>query len=73
MKYYLVFVEYDVEPALIGPYDYPSERDEAARSIRRTEGKEHGYYPLTVTGDARLEIGSYSGAFFEDVDEENGL
>ena len=65
IKYCLVIIWDDVEPGLMGPYETPEERDEAAREFRETKGEEHGIYPLTITGNVKkIEINSYSGGDF---------
>ena len=68
--YYLLTVEGDVEPEVQGPFDNSEERDRAAKSYRE-EGFEGGLYPLDVRSPTEpiLEVGAYSGGFFEEDDE----
>lgn len=67
--YYVLFIYEDVEPQLYGPYDTTEDRDQKARELRVEEGEDHGIYMLDM--DSGLpEVNSYSGAFFEEDDEE---
>ena len=67
---YLVFVEGDVDPRLVGPFANGDERDKKARQLRRERGRDHGIYMLEVDPTSGVpSIDAYSGGFFmEDED-----
>ncbi len=65
-KHYVVFVFGDVEPNSYGPYVNTEKRDQKARRLRKTHGDEHGIYWARVNSKGELEIGAYSGAFFNE-------
>ena len=66
-NYYLIMVWDDVEPELFGPFPTHIERDAKAQEIREEDGSEHGLFPLDIVAEelTEIEIGAYSGGFFE--------
>jgi len=66
MEYYLLFIWRDVEPKLFGPYEDTKSRDKKAKKLWKQNGPECGYFPLEVSKGSKIEISSYSGAFFEE-------
>lgn len=80
MVFYLLKVEGDVEPELLGPFPDETERDEKAIELRRADPEGHnGLFALTADlvfgynaasdesfGGLKLDIDSYSAGFFED-------
>lgn len=68
-KYFLVTVWNDIEPECEGPFKTEDERDQRAKDFREEEGDRHGIYWLNIKGD-KIEIGAYSGGFFEGLPEE---
>lgn len=74
-QFYTIFVWGDVEPEIFGPFDTEEERDEKSHEIRRKEGSdEGGLYMLNVSASGNLEVGAYTGGFFDQDDglEEDG-
>jgi hypothetical protein len=59
MKPYLLIVEGDVEPRLVGPFPSYGERDQAAREHREKNGTDDGLYRLNAEG--QVEVESYGG------------
>ena len=71
MGIYLVFVEGDIEPRLVGPFADGDERDRKARELRREHGRDHGIYMLDVDPRSGApSIDAYCGGFFMEEDEE---
>lgn len=72
MKYYVLFVEGDVEPSLVGPFDNEEERDAEARRVR-AENDENGVYALEVTPDGIPAVRSYGASEIDSevMDEED--
>lgn len=64
VKHYVLVVWGDIEPQLIGPFGTPGERDEWAKNFRANEGEGHGVFPIDSAG--AVDVGSYSGAFFDE-------
>jgi len=62
MKHYVLFIEGDVEPGLVGPYGSTEERDSKAVELKREHGDEHGIYWLNVVNGVTL--GAYHAGFF---------
>lgn len=71
-KHYAIVMYGDVEPNTYGPYKTTEERDKKALSHRELHGDEDGIYWARVTEKGELEIGAYSGAFFNEM-PTNGL
>lgn len=72
--YYVIKVWGDVEPELSVPSNTVDERDSLAKQMkkfdREEEGEDYsGFYWLDII-DGKPEIGSYSGAFFDEDKEE---
>lgn len=65
-KHYVVFIYGDVEPNSYGPYETTEQRDKQARKLRKLHGDEHGIYWARVTENSELEIGAYTGSFFNE-------
>ena len=67
---YLVFVEDDIEPRIVGPFADGDTRDKKARELRREHGQDHGIFMLNVTLiSGATTIDAYSGAFFMEEDQ----
>lgn len=70
MLYYVLFIEGDVEPRLVGPYSLEGKRDDMAKALRLGSGPAHGIFALdlkTRPGSGNLiEVRAYSGQFFEE-------
>lgn len=66
MKYYLVFVEDDIEPTVLGFFNSKDSRDEMARNLRKKHGPDHGLFPLDINSKGIPKMSSYSGGFFDD-------
>ena len=68
-KYYVLFVEGDIEPSLLGPYKTQKERDAKARELKINEegyaNDENGIFWMDVTNGVP-EVGFYNGGFFEE-------
>lgn len=64
MKYYVLLVEEDVEPRLLGPFDRDFLRDDKARDLKSEHGDEHGIYALDVADDGTPETFAYTRGFF---------
>lgn len=61
-KHYLVVVENDVEPRIVGPYDTPEERHAMAQTHRRNDPEKHdGLYILDAVGTPVFD--TFSGDF----------
>lgn len=69
-KYYVIFIWCDVEPTTHGPYDSPEQRDVKALELRREDSDESGIYPAKTDEAGVLHVGTYSGAFFDEVDND---
>ena len=70
INYYLLFVEDDINPEIIGPFSSASTRDMAAIEFRGGRGIAHGYFPLDVDNDGKPTIDTYSGGFFMDLGDD---
>ncbi len=68
MKYYVILVWSDIEPETYGPFATDEERDAKALELRAEDDEESGIYPATVDDSGLLDVGTYSGAFFDEVD-----
>ena len=67
---YLVFVEGDIEPRIVGPFVDGDERDKKARELRRENGRDHGIFMLDVEPTSGApSIDAYCGGFFMEDDE----
>jgi len=67
---YLVFVEGDIEPRIVGPFADDDARDRKARELRQEHGQDHGIYMLNITpASGAVTIAAYSGAFFMEEEE----
>jgi len=65
--YYVLFVEGDIEPSLVGPFHNTDERDKAAVSLKREHGDENGIFMLDIDTIGRPSVDAYSGGFFEEA------
>ncbi len=76
-QYYVLFVWGDVEPQLFGPYETVAQRDEKSHELRRKEGTDGGgLYMLNVSVSGGVEVGTYTGTFFDEdaaVDENKSV
>jgi len=67
---YLVFVEGDIEPRIVGPFADGDERDRKARELRREHGRDHGIFMLDVEPSSGVpSIDAYCGGFFMEDEE----
>lgn len=67
---YLVFVEGDIEPRIVGPFADGDERDKKARELRQEHGRDHGIFMLDVEPvSGTPNIDAYCGGFFMEEDE----
>lgn len=65
MKRWLVIVENDLEPRLVGPFKSEEERDGMAKFHKEERGDEDGIFPLDIKPDPEdPEIWAYCGGFF---------
>ena len=63
----------DVQPELFGPFKSKKKRDRKAVEFRKEHGQESGYYKLTVEGLIySLDVDTFSGNIFDEVDNEGG-
>jgi hypothetical protein len=73
-KHYLLVIEGDVEPYLIGPYDDTNPRDRVAQAHREKDPEmRDGLFMLDVDlldTDKPIEVAAYSGWFFTENLEE---
>jgi hypothetical protein len=68
---YLVFIENDIEPRIVGPFADGDERDRKAHELRRERGRDHGIFMLDmdpVSGVPMMD--AYCGGFFMEEDEQ---
>lgn len=66
---YLITVEDDVEPTVVGPFKSEEERDRFAKVFFDFEG---GIFPLDIESETppkAVTACAYSGGFFQDDDE----
>ena len=68
LKKYLLFIYDDIEPEIMGPYDTDEDRDRVAKELREAHGNKHGIYKLDGVHETNIE--TYSGAFFEEEEED---
>ncbi len=61
--YYVLLMHLGFEPYLYGPFDTSEKRDEEAKN--RKNGDKHGIFPLEVEKGREIDIGCYSGSFFD--------
>ena len=64
---YLITVEDDVEPEIIGPFKDEGERDHFAKELREKYEFDGGIYPLDIKSEkepVKVEAWAYSGGFF---------
>jgi len=70
MLYYVLFIEGDVKPRLVGPYSLEEKRDDMAKALRLGAGPAHGIFALDLETQPGLnnllEVRAYSGKFFEE-------
>jgi len=63
-QYYLIIVEGDIEPLLLGPYADEKARDESAQKYKKEHGDEDGIFWLDIPeGGYRPVVGAYSRWF----------
>ena len=68
-KLYLVFVNNDIDPEIIGPFWTGECRDARAKKLRADYGDSNGIYMLSIDSVSGLPaIYSYSGNFFSEED-----
>lgn len=69
-KFYVVEVFGGIEPSLSDPFHTADERDESAKLVHAEQDPEtDATFWLDVDEDGVVELGSYSGLFFADIDE----
>lgn len=59
MKYYLVFIENNFEPTILGGFKSEESRDDMARDLKRKHGSKHGYFSLEVNSKGKLKMEAY--------------
>lgn len=73
-QFYFVHIQSLVEPLLKGPFDSEDRRDDEAKEYRRTSEDYEDcdvIFWMDVNENGVPEIGSYSGAFFDEDGEES--
>ena len=68
-RYFVLFIWQDVEPTVYGPYDDPRQRDVKALQLRADDPDDppSGIYPADLDEAGRLDVGTYSGGFFDEA------
>ncbi len=69
--YYILFVEGDTEPEVLGPYPNDAHRDAEAKMLRQRHGPAHGIFALELDTERpvyldQIQIWAYSAKFFEE-------
>lgn len=59
--YYLIAMQGDVDPSLLGPFDDDSQRLQAAKEYRQNEGDDDGLYRLDVPKGVVPVVDTFSG------------
>lgn len=68
-RHYLLFIEGDVEPRLIGPYGDSEARDRMAKAFRLRYGPAHGIFALDLDIESMgISVWAYSTKFFWEED-----
>jgi len=71
VAFYVVFIFGDVDPMVYGPFATAEERDQKARELRGTHGRdEGGIYWLDKHTNGAVEFRAYTGDIFADIDKE---
>jgi hypothetical protein len=63
---YLIIIWHDLSIETRGPFKSDAARDKEARSFRHINGDEHGIHWMDVEEDRHVEVGDFSGGFFEE-------
>lgn len=72
MKHYLLWIEGDVEPTVLGPFKDEEQRDKRAFDSRRLVNDGKGsLFMATVDPTGRLSVDPYSSAFFSETCEHS--
>ena len=66
VRYYIIVVWNGVEVSIRGPYATDVERDKKAKSLHKESSEVNSFFWLNVPEKSPLEVGSWSGAFFEE-------
>jgi hypothetical protein len=71
MEHYVLLVEADVEPYLIGPFWNVEKRNARAKELKREHGDSSGIFwmdvdPMPIGEEKEISVGSYPSSFFED-------
>lgn len=69
---YLITVENDVEPEIVGPFDNEDQRDHFAKEFREKYGFEGGIFPQDIESETppkTVMARAYAGGFFRGDDE----
>jgi hypothetical protein len=69
---YLITVENDVEPTIVGPFENEDARDYFAKDFRENVKFEGGIYPMDIESDMipkSVTAQAYAGGFFQGDDE----
>ncbi len=71
-EYYVLQIIGDVEPVIHGPFDCEADRDSVALSLRAQDDGDlkDGLYPMEIDDCYAPHVDTYSGAFFDQVDDE---
>jgi hypothetical protein len=72
-KYYVLYIEGDVDPYLHGPFKTEDERDSVAKRLRAADRDDikSGIYPLDCSPGPH--IGTYSAAFFKETEDADAI
>jgi hypothetical protein len=69
---YLITVEDDVEPEIIGPFKDEGNRDHFAKELREKYEFDGGIYPLDIKSEkdpVKVAVWAYSGGLFSAYEE----
>lgn len=77
-QYYLVWMQLDVEPVLLGPYPSPLDRERALIDLVRTENdlqgdQRDGIFFMSVDLAGKPNVASISGGYMESIHAAAGL
>ena len=64
MKYYVLIIENDIEPTVVGPFNSKEDRDQEAKRLR-FEDEDNGIFALDSEGE--VDIQAYSGGYLRGV------
>lgn len=64
-RFYVLLIEGDVEPSLIGPFMDSKDRDNEAIRLKLEHGDNSGIFALDTDTARKPEVWAYSNSFFE--------